>query len=90
MSGEFRTNPKNVQEHLPERFPVHPVQHRQQAAANLGQEGEKRTYQEDHRQRHSEPRLGDTRQQCQHDVYHMSRRSEKDFGYKVTISGNDY
>lgn len=27
----------NVQEHLPERLPVHPVQHRQQAAPDMGQ-----------------------------------------------------
>lgn len=33
---------RDVQEHVPERLPLHPLQHRQQAPADLGQKGEGR------------------------------------------------
>lgn len=32
---------RDVQEHVPERLPLHPLQHRQQAPADLGQKGER-------------------------------------------------
>lgn len=32
---------RDVQEHVPERLPLHPLQHRQQTPADLGQKGER-------------------------------------------------
>lgn len=52
---------RDVQEYFSVGFPVNPLQHRQQAVADLGQESSKWAHKEDYRQRHSEPRARNSR-----------------------------
>ena len=80
---------KNVQEHVPERVPVHPVQHRQQATADMGQEGPERPHQEDHGPWHPELRSGDRRHQREHHLHHLSGRPAKDPRHQASLPRHD-
>lgn len=63
-----------------ERVPVHPLQHREQAAADMGQESEERTHQASDGRGHKERGFGGDGDERVHCVHHVPGGSQSDTG----------
>ncbi len=77
---------RDVQEHLPVGLPLDPLQHRQQAPADLGEEGPQWPHQAHHRPGHPVVRARDHGHEREHELHHVPRGPQEDPRHQAPLS----